>query len=222
MTPPNPWAFGWTQVLTIIGLLITMGIAIGGFRTFGRWKREKLEERRIEIAFDLLSLAYETKYVFEYIRGPASFDYEYQDMPEVAGESLDQRRARQPFYAILRRIDRSKDFFERALKMLPRCMGMFGPGAENIFMLMHRARREIEVSAQMLAWHRTGFSPDQRQQMERDIWDMGDVDKEHDRVGQKLSEFRARIEAMCQPIIAREFAPPRFARWRKRRLPDET
>jgi hypothetical protein len=46
--PANPWEFGWTQVLTIIGFAITIAIAIGGFRTFGRWKRE-LIERRIEL-----------------------------------------------------------------------------------------------------------------------------------------------------------------------------
>jgi hypothetical protein len=34
------WAFGWTQVLTLIGFAITIGIAVSGFRTFGRWKRE--------------------------------------------------------------------------------------------------------------------------------------------------------------------------------------
>jgi len=53
----NPWAFGWTQLLTLTGFGITIGIAVGGFRTFGRWKREKLEERRIEVAIDALASA---------------------------------------------------------------------------------------------------------------------------------------------------------------------
>lgn len=30
----DPWIFGWTQLLTIIGFAITIAIAIGGFRTF--------------------------------------------------------------------------------------------------------------------------------------------------------------------------------------------
>ena len=37
------WIFGWTQLLTIVGMTITIVIAIGGFRTFARWKREKIE-----------------------------------------------------------------------------------------------------------------------------------------------------------------------------------
>jgi hypothetical protein len=66
----DPWAFGWTQLLTVIGMAITTTIALAGFRTFGRWRREKIEERRIELALEALSLAYESKAVFGHIRSP--------------------------------------------------------------------------------------------------------------------------------------------------------
>jgi hypothetical protein len=32
----NPWAFGWTQPLTFMGFIVTIGIAVGGLRTFSR------------------------------------------------------------------------------------------------------------------------------------------------------------------------------------------
>ena len=48
----DPWVFGTNQLLTAIGFLITAAIAIATFRTFGRWLREKIEERRIEAAID--------------------------------------------------------------------------------------------------------------------------------------------------------------------------
>jgi hypothetical protein len=73
MTGHNVWAFGWTQVLTLIGFAITVGIAIGGFRTFGRWKREKVEELRMETAIAALAAAYKSKYVFQHIRSPMSY-----------------------------------------------------------------------------------------------------------------------------------------------------
>jgi hypothetical protein len=60
----DPWAFGWTQVFTLVGFGITITIAIGGFRSFERWRREKLEERRIETAFEALTIAHETKFIF--------------------------------------------------------------------------------------------------------------------------------------------------------------
>ena len=57
MTPPDPWAFGLNQVLTVIDFAITTFIAYAGFKTFDKWKREQLEERRIDIALEALALA---------------------------------------------------------------------------------------------------------------------------------------------------------------------
>ena len=200
----DPWAFGWTQLFTILGFLITLGIAFGGFRTFGRWKREKLEERRIEVALDALALAYESKYVFSNIRSPATFSHEYADIPKWPEETDEDLKRRAPYYAILRRIYEYREFFENAWKLQPRCMAMFGPVAEGIFVLMHQSRREIEVSAQMLSRKGVRWSIEQAEQMEWDIWDHGDVEKERDRVGKKLEEFRSKIEALCRPIVDAE------------------
>jgi hypothetical protein len=142
--PTSPWEFGTNQLLTCLGLLLTLGIAVGGFRTFERWKREKIEETRIEAAIDTLALMYESKFIFENIRSEMSFGYEWRDMPESYGQEAG------PFYAVLKRIEAHKDFFERAWKTQVRCTAVFGPKVEGIFWLMHKARREIEVSAGML------------------------------------------------------------------------
>jgi len=72
----NPWTFGWTQLLTIVGFVITILIAIGGFRSFERWRKEKIEEKRIDTAVDALVLLREMKWVFDNIRSPMSFEYE--------------------------------------------------------------------------------------------------------------------------------------------------
>lgn len=53
----DPWTFGWTQLLTIAGFAITIGIAWTGFRTFERWRREKIEEKCIDPAVEALALA---------------------------------------------------------------------------------------------------------------------------------------------------------------------
>jgi hypothetical protein len=86
----DPWAFGWTQPLTLIGFAITIGIAAGGYQTFSRWKRQKIEERRIETAIDALALAYESKIVFQAIRSGFASNVDYKDMKGIDGESEDQ------------------------------------------------------------------------------------------------------------------------------------
>ena len=213
----DPWAFGWTQFLTIIGFVITIGIAIGGFRTFGRWRREVIEERRIETAIEALALSYELKYIFDGIRSPMSFGYEWKDMPKASGESDAEWDKRGPFYAVAKRIQLNKDFFERVYKLQPRCMAMFGKEADEIFLLMHKARRAIEVSSEMLAWKVRQFDgpeDDHNQafyeQCRRDIWDMGNYQPENDKVGAQLVEFRDKMERMFRPVIDRNFKPGRI------------
>jgi hypothetical protein len=207
---PTPWTFGWTQLLTIIGFIITIAIAVGGFRTFGRWKKEKIEEKRIETAVEALVLVYESKFIFDHIRSEASFEYEGKDMPDTYGTE-EQRSARAPFYAILKRIDANRDFFERAWKIQVRYTALFGPKVEEIFLLMQRARREIEVSAGMLLRDpeptvKSQGNSETWNSFRADVWPAyGKLAKGGDKVGQKLSEFKTKMENLCRPIIDREY-----------------
>lgn len=210
----DPWAFGWTQLLTIFGLIITVIIASSGFRSFERWRTEKLEERRIDVALEALGLAHEAKYVFESIRSPMSQSYESKDMQRWQGETDEQYQAREPFFAILARIDRNKDFFERLFKLQPRFMALFGADKEDIFMKCHTSRRMIEVSATMLmktasqggSWNENRLR--QRSQWECDIWEgMDTVDEDLPnarRVTKGIKDFQDGIIRVCRPIAERK------------------
>ena len=221
----DPWAFGWTQLLTLIGFAITVGIAGFGFRSFRRWRRERLEEKRIEIAFETLALAYESKHIFEDIRSPMSFPHEWAEMPLIPGETDQDRQARGPFYAILSRIDRHKDFFDQLVKLLPRFMAMFGADNENVFIKCFQARRYIEVSASALMRDTTERGEwnearrQRRQRYEADIWGLvPDEAPELDRVSRLLSEFQTEIRDICSPVVGSHskkrwsFRLPRFRR----------
>jgi hypothetical protein len=213
MGAAGPWTFGWAQLLTIVGFIITVSIAIGGFRTFARWKRERLEERKIEIAFEALSIAYEAKFIFDSIRSPMTYSYEWEDLPRWTGESDADWNHRGSFYAILKRMDRNKEYFERAWRLQPRFMAVFGPKTEDIFLKLHQARRYVEVSAQMLARrredHRGRWDENrqrQREQWEADIWaGMDAVIPGIDRVGRGLSDFKTGIEQLCRPVTERGY-----------------
>lgn len=209
----DPWTFGWTQLLTTVGLGLTGYIGFQGLRTFERWRREKIEEKRIEIAIDALAAGYKSKYVFEYIRGPLMQAYEYQDMPEELGETDAERTRRGGIYAVQKRIERNKDFFDHVWELQPKFMAVFGQGTEQIFWLLHTARRDIEVACNMTLWMK---EPDRESKEDRDLWvqmrqdiwsSTGASAKEGDRVGRKLEEFRSRIEALCRPIVDRELKP---------------
>jgi len=100
----DPWAFGWAHVLTLIGFAITILIAIGGFKTFERWRREKIEERRIDIALEALSIAYESKAIFDRVRSGLAYEREWEDMAVKQGETERDRAERGSYYAVLKRL----------------------------------------------------------------------------------------------------------------------
>jgi hypothetical protein len=211
---PDPWAFGWNQLLTIIGILLTLGIALGGFRTFGRWKKEKIEERRIEIAFDALALAYETKFIFDRIRQPIAYEIEHTDMAVRKGESAEDRQKRGAYYAILHRMSQQSEFFDRVWLLMPKTMAVFGKNAEEIFQHILMARGLLRMAGLELAY-RMPLAPEKKSQEDfnlrvqyrEDLWgnEAGD-----DRVSEHIIAFRKGIEELCKPIVTREFNMARY------------
>jgi hypothetical protein len=212
----NLGEFGWNQLLTIFGLIVTMIIAGLGFRSFGRWKREKIEERRIDVALEALSVAYEAVDVFADIRNPGAFEYEYADMPRAEGESDEEWRRKTTFYVPLKRMDNQKEFFIKVLKLRPRLMAVFGPEVEKIFAELNQARAYVQVAAQMLmrpdfALNMTEENVKLRTRLEADMWSgMAAVHSEEelpggDRVQRNVNAFRDGIVKLCRPIVDREF-----------------
>ena len=116
MDNPSPWAFGWTQLLTISGLVLTGAVSFAGLRTFDRWKREKIEEKRLDVALEALSIAYEAERVFKDIRRRFVSEYEWADMPTEGLSPRQIERQRTP-WAVLNRFDRHVGFFEKVLAL---------------------------------------------------------------------------------------------------------
>jgi hypothetical protein len=207
----DPWAFGWSQVFTIIGFAITIVIAVGGFRSFGRWQREQIEEKRIDTAVDALVLIREAKWVFDNIRSPMSFDYEWKDMPKTEGEDDALRRTKGSYFAILKRVQFHREFFDRAYKLQIRCGALFGQSADDALLLLQKARREVEVSAQMLVRDpvpQVGNESNRRtwDKFRTDVWaGYGEVHTTRDTVSEKLEECSALVETICRPVLDRHF-----------------
>jgi hypothetical protein len=194
----DPWTFGWTQTLTIIGFAITSLIAWSGFRSFDRWKRERLEDKRIEISFDALSIAYESKFVFGTIRNPQGYEIEWKDMPIVEGESEDDRGKRGVSYAILKRMNEQRAYFDSVIKLQPKFMAVFGDAAGDIFRELFEARDMVRFAAQELTWKipvvpavRSNEDFEMRMRLRADLW-QGFAGYE-DRVEAKLRNYRANI-----------------------------
>jgi hypothetical protein len=207
----SPWEFGWTQALAIIGLLI----AGFGLRTFDRWRKEKIEEKRIEVAIKTLELASESISVFEAIRRTMTFPHEWQDMPSLpTGDTEQRRQQRGPYYVALKNIEARMKVFERARKLQVQCSALFGRTVEELFRPLFIALARLRTSADML-YRRDPLL----QQSAVEFWNGRAADVapplEGDEIERMLVEFRAGIEGLCRPIVQRGYGIGSDVNWQR-------
>ncbi len=193
--------------VALVGLGISAALALAGLKTFSRWQREKVEERRIETAIDALALAYESKIVFRSIRSAFSNEIECKDMPVTPGESDDKRSTRGAYWVVGKRVTENRDFFERVWKLQPVVMAIFGEHMEEVFGKLHDARSTIQGACQTMTWDEPPMNTDDNRklwaQLRNDLWG---ISKETDRVQVSLDAFRKGIEKVCKPVVDREFS----------------
>jgi hypothetical protein len=201
----NPWAFGWTQLLAVGGLVLTGVLGGFGLHTLNRWRREKIEEKKIDLAMDAISLGYESRGVFEGIRSPLISGSEWDDMEVIPGEDPRERARRGSYYAKMKRIQFHREFFERAYAMQPRCSALFGVEAENAFNKLHEARHAIQIACEMLTNDIKRPEDDEALwfQLRADILgsSFASTAKEPKRVDQMFEVFRGEVERLCRPSL---------------------
>jgi hypothetical protein len=128
----------------------------------------------------------------------------------------------------LQRIERESDFFERVLKLEPRFVATFGRDTEDIFLLLHKARRGVEINAEALIEEYLVEPADDRESRERRVAirtnmfaSPGEI-RDGDEVGRELQKFREAIERRCRDIVERGFSsapgdcPGRFGKCGRR------
>ncbi len=203
--------------VALIGVGITGTVALVGLRSFEKFKREKIEERRIEVALDALTLAYESKFVFQMIRARAFTSDEHEGGTDVSysvpgGIKTKLRTTQLSPYAVLKRIEQSGEFFERVRKIEPRFMAVFGAETEQIFAQLYSARTQLEAAVgQLFEMGRIEYDDDdeftvgQVRELKELIYRGPTETKEKDKIGDLTDGFRARIEALCRPIIDHQY-----------------
>jgi hypothetical protein len=203
------------SVVAMMGIVLTAAIAFAGFRSFGRWRREKIEERRIEVALDALAVAYESGFRFEGIRSTVLREDEYADIDAPSKDPsrfIVHRDGQRSPYAVLKRMQNSHVFFQKVFDIEPKFMAIFGAETEEIFAQLYDAKQMVETSAQALYEEaRIEHDPSDKQarermvQLRRVIFASKGKIEAGDKVGQKVLEYKSRIEGLCRPIVDQTF-----------------
>jgi hypothetical protein len=208
-------------VVALVGITVTGTMAGLGLRSFAKFKREKIEERRIEVALDALALAYESKFVFQMIRARAFSSDEHEGGSDVnysvpGGIKVQLRTTQLSPYAVLKRIESSAEFFERVRRIEPRFMAVFGAETEQIFADFYSARTQLEAAVgQLFEMERIEYDDDdelttgQVRELKELIYRGPTEIKEKDKIGDLTDGFRMRIEAICRPIVDHQYGKPK-------------
>jgi hypothetical protein len=127
----------------------------GRSRSFEKFKREKIEERRIDVAIDALTLAYEARFVFDAIRSRLIREHEWANAKEDSGLGdalgpVSLRVGQRGPYAVLKRIDNNEAFFKKVEILEPKFMAVFGAKTEEIFTLIYDSRSRISGAAEVI------------------------------------------------------------------------
>jgi hypothetical protein len=196
-------------VVSLLGIVAASVAAICGFKSFDRWKREQLEERRIDVALEGLAIARESKYVFARIRNPNGFEGEWRSMQLRDGESESDRGRRGSSYATLVRLQTDQDFFDRVSRFLPKAVALFGDAVEGLFERLEFAESLVRDAAVQLTYQlpvqpekpsKEDF--DHRMQLRSYLW--AGFGGESDGVEIELQTFRSETEVFLRKIIKRE------------------
>jgi len=199
---------------TLAGAFAVVYAARGGASSLNLWRRQKQEERRMDAAEKILTLAYRLKRNLTSVRSPAMFGGEIEAAKEkLSGhdwyESLseiEQRKAHTG-QGILLRVMRYQDDWDTIFDLMPIARALFGEQVEFHLQSIWQQVVAVRVSAETYATY-DGTDAEFQKRLERDIWEIGGSFAEQDRVGQAMEGAIAGLENILLPVIRADYAPP--------------
>jgi hypothetical protein len=202
------WTFGLSHLLTVSGLVITIIIAILGFFSLGRWRRQRFEEIRIGVALEALAISHEAKFVFEAVRSRLIRVGELGIHGTTIGR--DRQKSQEAIRSVLRRLEERQDFFDKAFILESKFVAAFDK--RDVFELLFQARNKLCSAAEALI-EEYALEPDPTDQETRarlrklraNIAASPGQVEEFDEVGKLLVRFTQRVEEECRPVVGKMY-----------------
>lgn len=190
------------DVTDIIQTIAVIAVALPAFRGLSTWRVQLIGRRKIELAEEALTLAYELQGVIEWARHPAIFGGEGADREGRENEPEGQQGANDAIYSRITRLAEHEALFSRLRTVRMSFRAYFGQQAQDALSSFAITRNNITSSVGMLI--RLGrekqLGDDMRKKLENVVWDMSTED-EPDEIRKKIKDAVADIESVCSPIL---------------------
>ncbi len=174
------------------------------YKGLTRWQTEVLGRRRMELAEDVLSNLYEAKRLITVIRFPFATEGESAARVAPPGETDEQKRLRDSYFAPLGRYEHHMKFFSDLRAKRYRMMALFGPKVAEPFDEIEQTLSKIIAAARMLL--RTAGDEirdvEFHRKLEATIWQAEENDEHATKVDKAVTD----IEAICRPVLEKRAA----------------
>lgn len=175
--------------------------------TFQSYRRQKHEERRMDAAEAILTLAFKLRRIISSIRSPMTGGGELYEADKVLAEAdwyktmnENEKRRAQVGQAALQRISKHQADWDRIFEIMPVARALFGQEAENQLQRIWRQITAVSVAAQMYRDDR-GIDQEFSEKLRRDLWEIGGDFAARDEVGREATEAVNALENLLLPVI---------------------
>ena len=191
---------------------IASAIAIGGagligVTTFSAWKRQKLAERHLEQAEQILTASYKARRALAQVRAPLMWAHELSAAEETLkadtgwGSIPDDRQKRlTTAQAYMNRINRTKDEQIEVERLQPVARALFGADLEKAMEDLNHIFWILQVDAESYV-DDDGSDKEFSIGLRRNMWGTGGSEKRPDPIADKVNDAIGRIEETCLPIL---------------------
>lgn len=204
------WAATGSMIGGIAAWAGVGAVIYGAYRaanTIDGFRKEKLFERRLQTADDVLTLAYRIKRNLAAVRSPMAGGNESEAAHEVLKDlewyrNLTEGRQRQAQQGqlIRLRLKRYDPDWERIFEVMPKARAYFGEEVEAQLQKLWQQVTGVNVSADMYSTDNRADA-DFTQKLERDIWDIGMRDPSQNPISVEIEKAICKLEEILLPIL---------------------
>jgi hypothetical protein len=206
------WAASGTWMQAWAGFAQAAAIAFAAVKAadvFHAWRRQKLEERRIHHAEEILKLFNKIYDGFPYFRNAMHLPHEIKQASDHLKDVVENYELRsrselsrmETAQVILNRISRFNTEWDKLNDILPAASAFFGDECKVCLDQLWRNRNMVSINAENYA-RGTGNDDEFRMRVERSIWMMHqDRGREDDPIEAPLLEAKTNLEAILLPVI---------------------
>lgn len=204
---------------SLAAAVTVLGAALIGRNTFNQWRRQKSEERRIDLAEQVLTAVYRCRSNLNYARSSIEWSVDQEKAEQILKDQglitpyLEdwQRRRMISAQIVITRMHRGNEW-ERIDELSPVCTAVFGSIVVDELRALERQRNAVFVAARRYASNSLNPPPanaseevrqrhsDKFYEVQNRIWNMG-TDDEPDEINKGVEVAIKALESHLLPII---------------------